>query len=245
MQMLTQFPELWACGVAGVPFFDHIDAQADPAVRDDLIWWDIENCGDVVKDRARLEYYSPINHLDRVTAPLLLLAAARDPRCPTRQIDDGGRRRARRRHGLRGGHLPRRRPRDQRPRAPHRLRTAHRRLHPRARRTRLRRRRFAHRAAVLLRRAVAPRRAAAAPGRAAVNAIDNTFSGSRPGNSNGVRPRGGQGPADTPEFPEADHESFRHRKRHPPDPRAGPLVLREHARRHARERVETSSRSSS
>jgi dipeptidyl aminopeptidase/acylaminoacyl peptidase len=86
MQMLTQFPELWACGVAGVPFFDHIDAQVDPAVRTDLVWWDLENCGDMVKDRARLEYYSPINHLDRVTAPLLILAAACDPRCPTRQI---------------------------------------------------------------------------------------------------------------------------------------------------------------
>ena len=57
MQMLTQFPELWACGVAGVPFFDHIDAQVDPAVRSDLVWWDLENCGDMVKDRARLEYY--------------------------------------------------------------------------------------------------------------------------------------------------------------------------------------------
>jgi dipeptidyl aminopeptidase/acylaminoacyl peptidase len=87
MQMITQFPELWAAAVAGVPFFDHIDAQADPAVRDDLIWWDMENCGDVVKDRARLEYYSPINHLGRVVTPLLILAAARDPRCPTRQVD--------------------------------------------------------------------------------------------------------------------------------------------------------------
>ena len=48
----------------GVPFFDHIDAQEDPAVRNDLRWWDVENCGDVVADRARLEYYSPINHLD-------------------------------------------------------------------------------------------------------------------------------------------------------------------------------------
>ena len=53
MQMLTQFPELWACGVAGVPFFDHIDAQVDPAVRDDLRWWDIENCGDIVRPTAR------------------------------------------------------------------------------------------------------------------------------------------------------------------------------------------------
>jgi len=87
MQMLTQFPALWACGVACVPFFDHIDAQIDPAVRDDLRWWDIENCGDIETDRARLEYYSPINHLDRVAAPLLILAAANDPRCPTRQLD--------------------------------------------------------------------------------------------------------------------------------------------------------------
>jgi dipeptidyl aminopeptidase/acylaminoacyl peptidase len=87
MQMITQFPDLWAAAVAGVPFFDHVDAQLDPAVRDDLVWWDIENCGDIVADRARLEYYSPINHLDRVTAPLLILAAACDPRCPTRQID--------------------------------------------------------------------------------------------------------------------------------------------------------------
>ncbi|HVN13284.1 MAG TPA: alpha/beta fold hydrolase [Kineosporiaceae bacterium] len=87
MQMVTQFPELWACGVAGVPFFDHIDAQLDPAVRGDLVWWDVENCGDIHADRARLEYYSPINHLERVKAPLLILAAACDPRCPTRQID--------------------------------------------------------------------------------------------------------------------------------------------------------------
>jgi dipeptidyl aminopeptidase/acylaminoacyl peptidase len=85
-QMLTQFPELWAAGVAGVPFFDHIDAQVDPAVREDLRWWDRENTGDIVKDRARLEYYSPINHLDRITAPLLIVAAARDPRCPPRLV---------------------------------------------------------------------------------------------------------------------------------------------------------------
>ena len=85
-QMLTQFPGLWAAGVAGVPFFDHIDAQVDPAVREDLRWWDRENTGDLIKDRARLEYYSPINHLDRVSAPLLILAAARDPRCPTRLV---------------------------------------------------------------------------------------------------------------------------------------------------------------
>ncbi len=86
MAMVTQFPELWACGVAGVPFFDFIDAALDPAIREDLRWWDRENTGDPVKDRAKLEYYSPINHLDRVEAPLLLLAAENDPRCPPTQI---------------------------------------------------------------------------------------------------------------------------------------------------------------
>ncbi len=88
MAMLTQFPELWACGVAGVPFFDFIDAAIDPAIREDLRWWDRENSGDPVKDKAKLEYYSPINHLDRVEAPLLLLAAENDPRCPPTQITE-------------------------------------------------------------------------------------------------------------------------------------------------------------
>ena len=99
--MVTQFPELWAAGVAGVPFFDFIDSQIDPDVREDLRWWDRENTGDIVKDRARLEYYSPINHLDRVTAPLLLLGGALDPRCPPRQIARGRGAPARARHGLR------------------------------------------------------------------------------------------------------------------------------------------------
>jgi dipeptidyl aminopeptidase/acylaminoacyl peptidase len=88
MAMLTQFPDLWACGVAGVPFFDFIDAQVDEGVRSDLRWWDRENTGDVVKDRAKLEFYSPITHLDRVRAPVLLLGGRLDPRCPPREIGE-------------------------------------------------------------------------------------------------------------------------------------------------------------
>lgn len=79
MAAVTQFPELWAVGVAGVPFFDFIDSQVDTAIRDDLRWWDLQNTGDIEKDRAKLMYYSPINHLDRVEAPLLLLGGALDP----------------------------------------------------------------------------------------------------------------------------------------------------------------------
>ena len=88
MALLTQFPELWACGVAGVPFFDFVWAQEDPAVRADLVWWDRENSGRLPDDRARLEYHSPINHLERIRAPLLIMAAALDPRCPPSQVEE-------------------------------------------------------------------------------------------------------------------------------------------------------------
>jgi dipeptidyl aminopeptidase/acylaminoacyl peptidase len=87
MAAVTQFPELWAAGVAGVPFFDFIEGQTDPDVRDDLRWWDEQNTGDIVKDKAKLEYYSPINHLERVVTPLLLLGGRLDPRCPPKQIE--------------------------------------------------------------------------------------------------------------------------------------------------------------
>ncbi len=108
-QMLTQFPELWAAGVAGVPFFDHIDAQVDPAVREDLRWWDRENTGDLVRDRARLEYYSPINHLDRVVRPAAHPGGGSRPPLPDAPRRQGRGHAARRRPDLRGVHLPGRR----------------------------------------------------------------------------------------------------------------------------------------
>lgn len=88
MAAVTQFPELWAAGVAGVPFFDFIDSQIDTDIREDLRWWDRENTGDIEKDRAKLAFYSPVNHLDDIVAPLLLLGGALDPRCPPRQISE-------------------------------------------------------------------------------------------------------------------------------------------------------------
>jgi dipeptidyl aminopeptidase/acylaminoacyl peptidase len=92
MALLTQFPELWACGVAGVPFFDFVFAQEDPLIREDLVWWEEQNSGRLPADRARLEYYSPINHLERIKAPVLIMAAALDPRCPPGQVDEVARR---------------------------------------------------------------------------------------------------------------------------------------------------------
>ncbi len=86
MACLTYYPDLWACGVAGVPFFDWIDAQKDPAIRDDLVWWDRENNGDPDKDRDRFIDRSPFYHLERITAPVLILGGENDPRCPPTQI---------------------------------------------------------------------------------------------------------------------------------------------------------------
>ena len=88
MACLTDYPELWACGVAGVPFFDWLMAQADESIRDDLVWWDRENQGDPVADRQRFLDRSPFYHLDRIKAPLLLLGGENDPRCPPTQIAD-------------------------------------------------------------------------------------------------------------------------------------------------------------
>ena len=114
MALLTQFPELWACGVAGVPFFDFIFAQGDPMVRDDLVWWDQQNSGRLPEDRARLEYYSPINHL---SASRRRSSSWRPPSTRAArpgQVDEVVRAHPRQRRRVRGRHLPRRGPRDQR-----------------------------------------------------------------------------------------------------------------------------------
>ena len=47
--------------------------------------------GDVVKNKALYEDRSPINFVDQIKAPLLLLAGGHDPRCPkseTQQVVD-------------------------------------------------------------------------------------------------------------------------------------------------------------
>ena len=80
MMGLTKTPEVWAAGVARVPFvnwFTELEHE-DPALRE----WDIATMGDPVANRALYEERSPINFIDRIRAPLLVLAGANDPRCP-------------------------------------------------------------------------------------------------------------------------------------------------------------------
>lgn len=80
MMAVTKAPDLWAAGVPIVPFvnwFTELENE-DPLLRQ----YDIATMGDPVKDKARLQERSPINFVDRIKAPLLLLAGGNDPRCP-------------------------------------------------------------------------------------------------------------------------------------------------------------------
>jgi dipeptidyl aminopeptidase/acylaminoacyl peptidase len=80
MMAVTKAPEVWAAGVPIVPFvnwFTEIENE-DPVLQQS----DLATMGDVVKNKALYEDRSPINFIDQIKAPLLLLAGGHDPRCP-------------------------------------------------------------------------------------------------------------------------------------------------------------------
>jgi dipeptidyl aminopeptidase/acylaminoacyl peptidase len=89
MMAVTKAPEVWAAAVPIVPFvnwFTEIENE-DPVLRES----DLATMGDLAKNRALYEDRSPINFIDQVKAPLLLLAGGHDPRCPkseTQQVVD-------------------------------------------------------------------------------------------------------------------------------------------------------------
>ena len=85
MMAVTKAPDLWAAGVAIVPFvnwFTEIENE-DPLLRE----YDLATMGDPVKDKALLQERSPINFVDQIKAPLLLLAGGNDPRCPRTEAE--------------------------------------------------------------------------------------------------------------------------------------------------------------
>jgi dipeptidyl aminopeptidase/acylaminoacyl peptidase len=85
MMAVTKAPELWAAGVAIAPFvnwFTELENE-DPLLRQ----YNIAIMGDPVKDKARLQERSPINFVDKIKAPLLLLAGGNDPRCPKTEAE--------------------------------------------------------------------------------------------------------------------------------------------------------------
>jgi len=89
MMAVTKAPEVWAAGVPIVPFvnwFTEIENE-DPVLQQA----DLATMGDPAKNKALYEERSPINFIDQVKTPLLLLAGGHDPRCPkseTQQVVD-------------------------------------------------------------------------------------------------------------------------------------------------------------
>jgi dipeptidyl aminopeptidase/acylaminoacyl peptidase len=80
MCALTRFPNRWAAGAALFPFlnwFTEFESE-----REDLQYWDRENMGDPVKNAERFREASPIFFIERVEAPVQIVAGAQDPRCP-------------------------------------------------------------------------------------------------------------------------------------------------------------------
>jgi dipeptidyl aminopeptidase/acylaminoacyl peptidase len=87
MMALTKFPDMWGAGVAIVPYTNWFTelATEDPGLRE----YDISIMGDPVENKALYEDRSPINFINRIKAPLLLIAGGndvRDPRGETEQV---------------------------------------------------------------------------------------------------------------------------------------------------------------
>ena len=80
-------PERWAAGIAGVPVADYVAAYEDEM--EPLRAYDRALFGGSPAEVP--EAYrdsSPLTYVDRVRAPVLVLAGENDPRCPIRQIDN-------------------------------------------------------------------------------------------------------------------------------------------------------------
>jgi len=80
MMAVTKAPEVWAAGIPIVPFVNWTTEvqNEDPELQQS----DLATMGDPVKNKALYEDRSPVNFVDQVKAPLLLLAGGNDPRCP-------------------------------------------------------------------------------------------------------------------------------------------------------------------
>ena len=80
MMAVTKYPDMWGAGVAIVPYTNWFTelATEDPAIRE----YDISIMGDPVQNKALYEDRSPINFIDRIKAPILLIAGGNDVRDP-------------------------------------------------------------------------------------------------------------------------------------------------------------------
>jgi dipeptidyl aminopeptidase/acylaminoacyl peptidase len=83
MMAVTKYPDMWGAGVAIVPYVNWFTelATEDPAIRA----YDISIMGDPTENKALYEDRSPINFIDRVKAPILLIAGGNDVRDPSNE----------------------------------------------------------------------------------------------------------------------------------------------------------------
>ena len=80
-------PDLWAAVFAAVPVADYVAAYEDEM--EPLKAFDRSLFGGSPEELPELyAECSPLTYVDRVSAPVLVLAGANDPRCPIRQIDN-------------------------------------------------------------------------------------------------------------------------------------------------------------
>lgn len=87
MMCLTKHPEYWAAGSSLIGFFNYFtEFQTE---REDLRYWDLQNMGDPAdpEDAARYRDRSPLFFIDRVAAPVQLLAGRTDRRCPAAETE--------------------------------------------------------------------------------------------------------------------------------------------------------------
>ncbi len=85
MMGVTRAPEVWAAGVAIVPFVNWFTEvkHEDPLLQQ----YDLATMGDPEKNKALWEDRSPINFIHNIRAPIMLLAGGHDPRCPREESD--------------------------------------------------------------------------------------------------------------------------------------------------------------
>jgi dienelactone hydrolase len=80
-------PERWAAALAGVPVADYLAAYADEM--EQLRAFDRALFGGSPEEIPdAYEAASPLTYVDRLRAPVLVLAGENDPRCPIRQVDN-------------------------------------------------------------------------------------------------------------------------------------------------------------
>jgi dipeptidyl aminopeptidase/acylaminoacyl peptidase len=80
-------PDAWTLGIAAVPVADYVAAYEDEAPSLQMMDRGLFG-GGPEEFRAMYEERSPITYVDRVAAPVLILAGENDSRCPIRQIDN-------------------------------------------------------------------------------------------------------------------------------------------------------------